>query len=196
MRKILLLAGIVFISFSCNRNTTASKKGPTEDNNTPETTTNTSPNPESVSEESQDKSTEVKWMSYNEAVKAAKKEPKKIFIDVYTDWCGWCKKMDKTTLKDPKITSYLNEKFYAVKLNAESDKLVTFQGKEMTERQLSREVFKISGYPSTVYLEADQKIIQPIPGFMDVATLDKILHYIGENHYKNKSWEEFQMTYK
>lgn len=156
----------------------------------------TPPQNEPEVKKSEKKAAEVKWMSYDEAVKAAKKEPKKIFIDVYTDWCGWCKKMDKTTLRDPKITEYLNQKYYAVKLNAESEKTVTFQGKQMTEKQLAREVFKISGYPSNVYLEPNQKIIQPVPGYMDVTTLDKILHYIGEDHYKNTSWEQYQMSYK
>ena len=188
MRKILLFGGIIFISWACNRNTTSSSKdSPAED---PAAMTTTTESKADVP------SGEVKWMSYNDAVKAAKKEPKKIFVDVYTDWCGWCKKMDKTTLKDPLITGYLAENYYTVKLNAESDKTVTFQGKEMTERELARDVFKISGYPSTVYLEADQKIIQPIPGYMDVKTLDKILHYIGEDHYKDTSWEQFQMSYK
>ena len=61
---------------------------------------------------------DVKWLSFEEAQKLAAKTPKKIFVDVYTDWCGWCKKMDKNTLSDPGIKDYLNKKYYAVKLNA------------------------------------------------------------------------------
>ena len=66
----------------------------------------------------------------------------------------------------------------------------------MTEKQLATGVFKVTGYPSTVYLESSEKIIQPIPGYMDATTLDKILHYIGEDHYKTQTWEQFQMSYK
>ncbi|HMS53720.1 MAG TPA: DUF255 domain-containing protein, partial [Chitinophagales bacterium] len=62
---------------------------------------------------------EVKWLTITEAEKAAKKKPKKIMIDVYTDWCGWCKKMDASTFKNPVVANYINQNYYAVKLNAE-----------------------------------------------------------------------------
>ncbi len=63
---------------------------------------------------------EVKWMSFEEAVERSKTEKRKIFIDVFTDWCGWCKVMDKNTFPDLVIAKLLsNEKFYPVKFNAE-----------------------------------------------------------------------------
>jgi thiol:disulfide interchange protein len=37
----------------------------------------------------------VKWLSYDEAIALSKKNPKPIFIDVFTDWCGWCKEIKK-----------------------------------------------------------------------------------------------------
>ena len=61
----------------------------------------------------------VQWMSFEEAVAKNKLEPKKIFVDVYTDWCGWCKKMDAGTFNNPVVAKYLNEKYYNVKLDAE-----------------------------------------------------------------------------
>ncbi|HNT51001.1 MAG TPA: DUF255 domain-containing protein, partial [Cyclobacteriaceae bacterium] len=70
----------------------------------------------------------VKWMTFEEAVEKSKTEKRKIFIDVYTDWCGWCKVMDKNTFTDPKIASLLNEKFYAVKFDAEQTADVNFRG--------------------------------------------------------------------
>lgn len=185
MKKILYLS-LIFTFLSCtNKNATTS----TEDS---QVTASLLAEPMEVKKEKD----EILWISYEEAVKQAKKKKKKIFIDVYTDWCGWCKKMDKTTFKDPGIAAYMNKHYYSVKLNAESDKTITFQGKEMTERDLSSKVFRITGFPSTVYLEGDEKIIQPVPGYMDVPTLDKILHYIGEDHYKNQTWEQFQMSYQ
>ena len=73
--------------------------------------------------------TPVKWYSLEEAVALQKKKPKKIFIDMYTDWCGWCKRMDATTFTDSAVSAYLNENFYCVKFDAEQKNPVTFQGK-------------------------------------------------------------------
>ena len=73
--------------------------------------------------------------------------------------------------------------------------MVMFQGKEISQRKLAASVFQFTAYPSSVYLEANEKIIQPVPGYMDVSTMDKILHYVGEDHYKTKSWDQFQMSY-
>lgn len=70
----------------------------------------------------QEKTETIKWMGFNEAIEACKKEPKMIFIDVFTDWCGWCKRMDATTFKNPVIAKYMNDKFYAVKFDAERDR--------------------------------------------------------------------------
>jgi thioredoxin-related protein len=141
------------------------------------------------------KAGDFKWLSYDEAQKLASKSHKKIFVDVYTDWCGWCKKMDQTTLKNPEIRDYLSKKFYAVKLNAESTKKVTYKGREITEQELATKVFRATGYPTTVYLDEEQNVLQPISSFLEVETLDKILHYYGENYYKNTSWETFESIY-
>lgn len=56
----------------------------------------------------------ITWMSFEEAVAKSQKEPRKMFIDVYTDWCGWCKRMDATTFQDSIVAKYMGEKFYAV----------------------------------------------------------------------------------
>lgn len=140
-------------------------------------------------------SASIVWLDYNEAVALNEKKPKKIFVDVYTTWCGWCKRMDQTTFKDDKIANYMNDNFYAVKVDAESADKVTYKGKEMTESQLARDVFNATGYPTTVYLNEEQEVLQPIPGYLDVAMLNKILHFYGEDHYKTKTWEQFQMSF-
>ncbi|MCP4522175.1 MAG: DUF255 domain-containing protein, partial [Cytophagales bacterium] len=71
----------------------------------------------------------VQWHTLEEVEELMKKEPRKIIIDVYTDWCHWCKKMDKTTFNHPEIAKYINKNFYAVKINAESKKSITFNNK-------------------------------------------------------------------
>ena len=70
----------------------------------------------------------LKWYTWEEAVELNKTKPKKMFVDVYTDWCGWCKKMDKSTFADPAVAAYLAENFYPVKLNAEQKADIQFAG--------------------------------------------------------------------
>src|SRR5512135_1473159 len=68
----------------------------------------------------------VKWYTIQEAEKLSQKSPRMMFIDTYTDWCGWCKKMDKDTFSNPVISDILNTKFYPVKFDAEGKESVTF----------------------------------------------------------------------
>ncbi|HEY8400684.1 MAG TPA: thioredoxin fold domain-containing protein [Cytophagaceae bacterium] len=197
MRNIFLyiaVSGLIFSS--CSRETSTSGKQTTTSEIA--TTDNTS-QPEKVAQDlrktSKDKvSSDIKWLSYDEAIKLSEKEPRKIFIDVYTDWCGWCKRMDRTTLKDDNVGKYINQYYYPVKVNAESQKKVTYKGKQMTEQELALNVFGATGYPTTVYLENDQTMLQAIPGYLEAEMLNKVLRYFGEDHYKTTSWEKFQAS--
>jgi thioredoxin-related protein len=148
---------------------------------------------------------EVQWLSFEEAVELNNTEPRKILIDLYTDWCGWCKKMDKDTYARAEIIDYLNDKFYAVKFNAEQKEDVFFNdhtfkfvpsgrrgyhelAAALTQNQLS--------YPTTVFMDEQLQIIQPIPGYLDARTFDTISKYIGEEKYKDTPWAEFQKNYQ
>ena len=62
---------------------------------------------------------EIAWMSMDQALLAQQKTPKKIFMDVYTTWCGPCKLLDKNTFSNPDVIAYINEHFYPVKFNAD-----------------------------------------------------------------------------
>ena len=137
----------------------------------------------------------IKWLSYDEAVKQNVKRPRKIFVDVYTDWCGWCKQLDKTSFRDPNVVNYVNKYYYAVKLNAESGAKVMYKGKEMTSAELARNVFHATGYPTTVYLDQKENLLQPVSGYLEADMLNKILHYYGDDHYKTISWDNFQIGY-
>ncbi len=56
----------------------------------------------------------INWISFETLQKEYALHPKPIIIDVYTDWCGWCKLMDKNTYQNAKLVKYINEKYYAV----------------------------------------------------------------------------------
>lgn len=145
----------------------------------------------------------IQWVTLEEAAALSKKEPRKILIDVYTDWCGWCKQMDKRTFTDPAVAAYVNQKYYAVKLNAEGREPITVNGKTYRYNEQARAheaaLALLSGkmsYPTTVYLDERMGIITPVPGYLEAPMMKTILTYFGENHYKTKSFEEYTAAAK
>ncbi len=140
----------------------------------------------------------IKWLSFEEAVALQAKEPKKILVDVYTDWCGWCKKMDKNTYTDAEVIKNLNKNYYLVKFNAEQKEEVKFKDKvfkfkaEYKAHELA--VSLLNGqmsYPSTVFLDEDLNLLTNVPGYLTPKDINPILVYFGENIYKTKNWKEY-----
>lgn len=116
----------------------------------------------------------IKWISWDEAVEAHARSPKMLFIDVYTDWCGWCKVMDRQTFTDPKVIKHLNDNYYAVKFNAESEPPVVFRGQEYKvvsggRRGIHTLAYALLegelSYPSYVYLNQNFQRITVSKGF-------------------------------
>lgn len=148
----------------------------------------------------------IKWMDFEEAVAASKKKPKKIFLDMYTDWCGWCKKMDASTFINPVIVEYMNENYYAVKFNAERKDTVVFNGKsyvnpnptgQRSSHQLAQELMAgRMSYPSFLFLDENAAKITTVPGYRKAPEFESILHYIAEDAYKTQKWEEFSASFK
>ncbi|HTF80117.1 MAG TPA: DUF255 domain-containing protein [Cytophagales bacterium] len=134
----------------------------------------------------------IKWISYEEMIKLQKEKPKKVVVDVYTDWCGWCKVMDKKTFSNAEIGKYVNKNFYAVKLNAESADKVLYKGEVISSAELAGRVWQVSGYPTTVYLNENLDLLtQPVSGFLDSAQFNKIVHFFGENAYKKQTFDNY-----
>lgn len=118
----------------------------------------------------------IEWMKFEEAVAANQKDPKMLLVDVYTDWCGWCKKMDALTFKDPEVVSYINERFYAVKLNAEdTERTFDFMGKEYSEAKMAA-VMRVQSYPNFVIIDETLKNITQLPGYREP---DQFLEGLG-----------------
>ena len=147
----------------------------------------------------------VKWMTFDEATKKAKAEKRPIFIDVYTDWCGWCKVMDKNTFSDPKVAKLLNEKFYAVKFNAEQREDILFNGTTFKFVESGRSGYhqlaaallnNQLSYPTVVFLDEEFKMIQPLAGYRQAPEFHKIAQFIGEGHYKSVKWNDWESRYK
>ena len=141
----------------------------------------------------------IHWMTIEEAYAAAQKVPKKTVIDVYTDWCGWCKVMDRNTFTNPEVIKYINENYYAVKLDAESKKSFNVGGIKYDFNEQGRAndiaIALLQGkmsYPSIVYLDEQFNMIQPIPGYMNARAFHEIITFLGEDHFKSEPFEQYK----
>ncbi len=149
----------------------------------------------------------VKWMTFEEAVEKSKTEKRKIFIDVFTEWCGWCKVMDKNTFTDPAVANVLNEKFYPVKFDAEQTADVNFRGTTFKfvpygnkgSHQLAMALLNNQmSYPNFVFLDEDFRIVPifqgstSVPGYRKPDEFHVILSFVGSEFFKKGNLQEFQ----
>ena len=146
----------------------------------------------------------IKWYTWEEGMVKSEKENKKFVIDMYTDWCGWCKKMDSSTFSDPQIAHYVNTNYIAIKFDAEQKGNITFRGEEHSFVKSGRRGYhtlaaKLTNdrlsYPTVVFLDENMDLIQAIPGFQDAKTFDPILIYFAEDLHKQMSWNSFIQSY-
>ncbi len=143
----------------------------------------------------------IKWMTWEEAIEANKTHPKKLLVDVYTQWCGWCKKMDKTTFRNKKVVEYINSNFYAIKLDAEQRADIQYKGQTLRyfpnagRRGIHELAYALldgnMSYPTYVFLDEEQSRITIAPGYQQAKDFLNVLKYIGEGAYANKTFEQF-----
>ncbi len=144
----------------------------------------------------------IKWLSFTELKAAYAKNPKPIIIDVYTNWCGWCKVMDRETYSNAKVIEYINDKYYAVKFNAESTEAVEFAGKQYgynsgyRSHDLAVTLLQgRMGYPTTVLLSAIDAQPAPLSGYMKPSELEPPLKFFGEGAYKTQDFPQFMKVF-
>lgn len=142
------------------------------------------------------------WISLEKAEEQFSRQKKPILIDLYTNWCGWCRVMDKKTYANKNVAAYLNDKFYPVKVNAESRKELKFMGRTfhfndryntnelalfLTNNQLS--------YPTTIIIPVNGAP-QIIPGYMEPADFEVILKYFGEGKFGRESFDKYRAAFR
>ncbi|MCW5897748.1 MAG: thioredoxin family protein [Flavobacteriales bacterium] len=155
----------------------------------------------------------IQWLSMEEAQAKTKRVPKPLFVDVYTQWCGPCKMLDRNTFSDPKVADYVNKHFYPVKFDAESGAAVTFKGQKLSNpdfdparaggrngtHQLTYAIANVNGriaYPTIVYLDEEMNVLAPVQGYMTPEQLEPVLVFFGEGHYKKQDYQAFMATFK
>jgi len=138
---------------------------------------------------------DIKWAGYSKALTSAGKSGKKILVDVYTAWCGWCKKMDRDVYANDEVQAYIQKHFEAVKLDAESKRKHKVAANEYTEREIAKQ-YGVSSYPTTLFLDHKGEPITAIPGYIKANRFLAVLEYIEGNHYKTTGWNEFLKSRK
>jgi thioredoxin-related protein len=152
---------------------------------------------------------EVEWHSFDEGIEAAGTQGKHIMVDVYTDWCGWCKKLEKETYADYAVREVLSESYISVKLKGDSGKKLKVKGQSaqygsqtllqfvpteeagISEQNLTRSVLKITGFPTILFLAPDGRMITKLPGFHNARSFVNIINYIKDDLYEVMTFDDY-----
>ncbi|WOD44382.1 thioredoxin family protein [Hwangdonia lutea] len=152
----------------------------------------------------------INWVTFQEALELQKKTPKKIMMDVYTNWCGPCKMLDRNTFQNKEVADYVNAHYYAVKFNGEGNESVNYKDKTFSNPRYNpananrrnsahqlASYFQISAYPTIVFIDEKGELIFPLRGYKTPAQLELYLKMFKEDDHKNiKTQEEFNAYYK
>ena len=151
---------------------------------------------------------EIKWMTMDEALVAQSKSPKKIFVDMYTAWCGPCKMLDKNTFSNPDVAAFINKNFYAVKFNAEGNESVNYKGKlygnpsydpaKATKRNSAHQFSRymgINAYPTVIFIDESGNLINRVKGYRTPQQLEVYLKLFGTDLWKSITTQEAYQEY-
>ncbi|HLV15661.1 MAG TPA: thioredoxin fold domain-containing protein [Xanthomarina sp.] len=152
---------------------------------------------------------EINWVTLEQAVELQKKNPKKIMIDAYTNWCGPCKMLDKNTFQNKDVADYVNKHYYAVKFNAEGNETIKFKGntfknpgynpananRRNSQHQLSA-YFSVRSYPTILFLDEKAEFLTPVIGYKTPQQLELYLKLFKANkHVDIKTQDDFSAYY-
>lgn len=146
----------------------------------------------------------VNWLSFKEAQEKNKLQEKPFLIDIYTDWCGWCKHMMRTTYSNPNIAGYINTHFYAMKFDAEGKDTIEYNGKiykptssaPKTPHELALKFLGSSlSYPSTMFVTNQFQFSLLSQGYLEDKKIEPLLVFMVENAWRTVPYDEFNQHF-
>jgi len=134
---------------------------------------------------------EVQWEGFDQGLKLASQKGKYTLVDLYTDWCGYCRKMDMTTFRDKAVVAKLSRDFVSIKFNAESPDAVSWKGNRYSQASLANE-WGVQGFPTLLFLNSKGEIIGNFPSYADSDLMMKLLGYIASgSREKGQSFDDY-----
>ena len=134
---------------------------------------------------------QIQWLDWDAGLELAQQSGRPVLVDVYTDWCGWCKRMDRDVYARPGVREYLSSRFVTIKLDAEAPDPAHYMGRNFTSTTLA-ERFKVTSYPTTIFLKANGQHSINVPGYVPADRFLMVLKYIAEGHLdRGVDWETF-----
>ena len=145
----------------------------------------------------------INWISLEQLAERSTLEPRPVLIDVYTTWCGWCKHMERTTYMNNDVVRYINEKYYAVKFDAETKAPVTFKGRKFTY-YAPWNVHELAIYltnrnlqfPHTVFMSDYNAAPAPLAGYLKPGEIEVPLRFYGDSAYLTMNYPAFEQLMK
>jgi len=147
----------------------------------------------------------VNWLSFEKAIELNKTNPKPILVSIYTDWCGWCKKMYNETYTNSIIAKYVNDNYHAIKLNGEGKEPITYKAYTFKFNQQGNTKYhelsaallngKLS-YPTTIILNKEEQLLDRIPGYLPAIKMEMVLAFFIKKDRKEEKWEDFVKNFK
>ncbi|MDG1528100.1 MAG: DUF255 domain-containing protein [Polaribacter sp.] len=147
----------------------------------------------------------VNWLSFEKAIEINKTNPKPLLVSIYTDWCGWCKKMYNETYTNPIIAKYVNDNYHAIKLNGEGKEPITYKDYTFKYNQQGKSKYhelsaalqngKLS-YPTTIILNREEQLLDRIPGYLPARKMEMVLAFFIRKDRKEKKWGDFVKSFK
>jgi len=146
----------------------------------------------------------IEWITMNEAVAAQANNPKKIFVDMYTNWCGPCKLLDRNTFSNKDVIKYINANFYAVKFNAEGNEVITvangqtfknpgYDPAKAQRRNSSHQFARYMGvraYPTVLFIGEDGNLINRVKGYKTPQQMELYLKFFGTDLWETVNTQE------
>lgn len=126
--------------------------------------------------------TSAKFVTYDAAIAKAKAENKFVFVDIYTDWCTWCQRLDKDVYSNATVQQAFAKNFAITKINAESATEHTFQGATKTEEQIATS-WNVTGFPTLVFLDTTEKPVFAYIGYLPPDKFLKLLDFVSSGAF-------------